>query len=124
MSDKAKITFNYHFSENYNPIYVNGAYGGVGPKGEIIINFFLERPGIPISHTHEINNDGSLSSKPKSVPQNPLSNTIRFIETGIVLSFESAKRIHTWLGQKIEEIENIEKMRADIDSRPSKKVQK
>lgn len=117
MPEKPKITFNYHFSENYNPIYVNGAYGGVGPKGEIIVNFFLERQGIPKSHTHEINKDGSLSSKPKSIPQDPLSNTIRFIETGIILNFESAKRIHAWLGQKIEELENIAKIQTGEQSK-------
>ena len=110
MAEKSKITFNYHFSENYNPTYVNGAYGGVGPKGEIIVNFYLERQGIPKSHTHEINKDGSLSSEPESVPLDSLSNVIRFIETGIILNLESAKRVHAWLGQKIEEQKNISKI--------------
>ncbi len=116
MPEKQKITFNYHYSENYNPTYVNGAYGGVGPQGEIIVNFYFERQGIPKSHTHEINEDGSLSSKPKSVPGEPLSNIIRFIETGIILNLDSAKRIHAWLGQKIVELESISKIQTDIDT--------
>ena len=124
MSEKPKITFNYHFAENYNPVYVNGAYGGVGPKGEIIINFYIERQGIPKSHTHEINEDGSLSDIPKSVPRDPLSNTIRFIETGIILNFESATRIHSWLGQKIKEIENFEKMQTEKGTKQYKKDKK
>ena len=116
MPEKPKITFNYHFSENYNPIYVNGAYGGVGPQGEIIVNFYLERQGIPKSHTHEINKDGSLSSEPKSVPRDPLSNIIRFIETGIILNLDGAKRIHAWLGQKIAEIENLSQIQTENDT--------
>lgn len=106
MSEKLKITFNYHFSKNYNPVYVNGAYGGVGPRGEIIVNFYLERQGIPESHTHQINKDGTLSKDVESVPEEPLSNVVRFIETGVVLNLESAKKVHSWLGEKISEAED------------------
>jgi len=124
MPEKSKITFNYHFSENYNPTYVNGAYGGVGPKGEIIVNFYLERQGIPKSHTHEINKDGSLTPEPESDPQDSLSNVIRFIETGIILNLDSAKRIHDWLGQKIHELERVTKMQIEENVSQNKKVNK
>ncbi len=78
MSEKPKIIFNYHFSENYNPGYVNGVYNDLGPKGELIINFYLERQGIPKSYIHEINKNGSLSSDPENNPEDPLSNVIRY----------------------------------------------
>lgn len=42
--DLDKINFKYKFSDAYNPVYVNGAYGGVNPRGEIVINFYFERP--------------------------------------------------------------------------------
>ena len=116
MSEKPKITFNYHFSENYNPVYVKGAYGGIGPKGELIVNFFLERQGIPKSHTHEINKDGSLNAEPESVPKDPLTNVIRFIQTGIILNMDSAKHIHDWLEQKIDDLQNLTKLNVDENS--------
>jgi hypothetical protein len=45
--ERSKIRFVYHTSEDVRPIYVNGAYGGITPKGELICNFFLERMDVP-----------------------------------------------------------------------------
>ncbi len=107
MSEKKRITFNYHFDDNYNPEYVNGAYGGIGPKGELIVNFYLERQGIPKSHTHEVKEDGSLDSPIVGNQQKSEFNVIRYINTGIILNLDSAKQIYNWLGQKIDEFENM-----------------
>lgn len=109
MSEKKRITFNYHFDDNYNPEYVNGAYGGIGPKGELIVNFYLERQGIPKSHTHEVKEDGSLDSPKAENQEESELNLIRYINTGVILNLESAKRIHDWLGQKIDEFEKMVK---------------
>ncbi len=35
--------FKYVFDDDYNPKYVNGAFGGVNPQGEINLNFYMER---------------------------------------------------------------------------------
>ncbi|MBO8152715.1 MAG: hypothetical protein H0Z30_09525 [Candidatus Marinimicrobia bacterium] len=126
MGEQKKVTFKYYFSENYNPVYVNGAYGGVGPHGEIIINFYLERYGIPHSHTHLINDDGSLGPQIEMEPPDYLSNVIRFVETGIILNLENAKRIHAWLGKKIEELEKtiISSNKPDISKGGAEEVEK
>ncbi len=42
-----KIKFVYSKPEEVRPIYVNGAYGGISPRGELICNFFFERPDLP-----------------------------------------------------------------------------
>lgn len=44
MSDKKnELKFKYIFDDSYNPVYVNGAHGGVTPRGELVVNFYLER---------------------------------------------------------------------------------
>jgi len=48
------ITYKYIFEKDYNPLYVNGAQGGINPLGEIVIDFYLERNAIPVSQTCEI----------------------------------------------------------------------
>ncbi len=63
MSNKPEIKFKYVFSYNYNPVYVNGAHGGISPRGELVVNFYLERPPLPNSIAHEINQNGTIGNE-------------------------------------------------------------
>lgn len=100
-----EVNFKYKFAEDYNPIYSNGAYGGVSPRGEIVINFYLERNPIPHTETVEINSKGEFVGKPKLDPENHDKNVIRYVSTGIIMNLESAKALHQWLGEHIEYLE-------------------
>lgn len=95
-----KIEFKYKFPDDYTPTYVNGCYGGKSPKGEVIINFFLERIPIPNSETFKLSEEGSLDSrigvKPEAMPM------IRTVPCGVIMSKESAKEIYDWLGHILE----------------------
>lgn len=106
MSEERQIKFKYVFPENYNPIYCNGAFGGISTHGEIVANFFLERMPIPNSMTNLVNPDGSLGGVVSVDPDNLDETVIRHVSTGIVLNEESAKAIHAWLGNQIQELEN------------------
>lgn len=106
MSDEIQIKFKYVFSDNYNPIYCNGAFGGISTHGEIIANFFLERMPIPNSVMNDVNPDGSLGGIVSVEPENLDQTVIRHVSTGIVLNEESAKAIYEWLGNQIQELEN------------------
>ena len=105
MSEK-EIKFKYVFSEEYNPIYCNGAFGGVSPQGEIVANFFLERMPIPNSVTNTFNSDGSLGGVSNVEPADLENSFVRFVSTGIVLNETAAKSIYDWLGTQLEELEN------------------
>lgn len=106
MSEERQIKFKYVFPENYNPIYCNGAFGGISTHGEIVANFFLERMPIPNSMTNLVNPDGSLGGVVSVDPDNLDETVIRHVSTGIVLNEESAEAIHAWLGNQIQELEN------------------
>jgi hypothetical protein len=45
--EATNIKFVYGKPEDVRPVYVNGAYGGISPRGELIVNFFFERPDLP-----------------------------------------------------------------------------
>ena len=106
MNDNNKVKFRYVFPENYNPVYCNGAYGGISSQGEIVANFFLERMPIPNSITNSINNDGTLSGDIETDPEDLKETVIRYVSTGIILSENSARSIYQWLGKQINELEN------------------
>jgi hypothetical protein len=105
LSDKVK--FKYKFLDNYNPKYVNGAYGGIGPRGELIINFYLERQPIPKEESHSIDQEGGVQELLTRTPEDLGQQVIRFVETGIVLNYESGKRIHDWLGKHLKSLEQV-----------------
>lgn len=43
-----KVTFLFNRPDDLKPIYVNGIYGGMTPKGELVCHFFLEMADIPL----------------------------------------------------------------------------
>jgi len=61
---KPEITFKYVFNYGYNPTYVNGAQGGFSPRGEMVINFYLERQPLPEAISHEITPEGAIGKRP------------------------------------------------------------
>ena len=96
------IKCKYIFKDDYNPLFANGAYGGVNPLGEIIIHFFLERNALPNSQTFS-NKNGFLDTKSieEVEPLDLQKSFVRFIQTGVVLNYKTAKEIHKWLGDHL-----------------------
>jgi len=109
---KAEVTFKYVVAPDYNPVYINGAHGGVSPRGEIMVNFYLERLPLPDSITHEITPSGTIGKETASQPADLKATLVRHIESGIVLTAENARIFHAWLGERIREAEAIERARS------------
>lgn len=108
------IKFKYIFSKDYNPKYINGAYGGITPKGEITVNFYLERQGLPISQTYQLKPEEKQATEISAEPNDLQLSMVRFVDTGIILNLTSAKEIVAWLNEKIEILE-----KATIDKKIS-----
>ena len=109
MPEKPNIKFKYIFPDDYNPKYINGAYGGITPKGEIAVNFYLERQGLPISQKYEIMPEGKLGDEIDKEPSDLQTSMVRYVDTGILLNLNSAKEIIAWLNEKVEIIERMQK---------------
>jgi len=116
---KPEITFKYIFNKDYNPLYVNGAHGGISPRGEIVMNFYLERPALPYSITHEINGNGTIGAEIAAEPEDFKNSLVRHVENGVVMNYQSARDLHNWLGERLREIETLEQ--AKISQPPGKK---
>lgn len=102
-----KIKCKYIFKDNYNPVYVNGAQGGINPQGEIVINFYLERNALPVSQTYGIE-DGKIGAQEiESEPSDLKSSFVRVIKNGVVLNYQTAKEIHKWLENHIKTLEEL-----------------
>lgn len=109
MTNTKTIKFRYIFSDNYNPTFASGAYGGVTPDGRLVVNFYLERQGLPHSQTYELSDAGVLGKEVSEEPEDYRHTLVRFVDMGIVLDLKSAKVINEWLGKQIEELERRER---------------
>ena len=112
MSNKPEMKFKYIFTYDYNPIYVNGAHGGVTPRGELVMNFYLERQPLPNSITHEITQTGTIGAETEVEPSDLGRSLVRQVINGVVLNYNTARELHYWLGEKVKEMEAIEQQRA------------
>ena len=110
--NKPELTFKYVFADDYNPVYANGAHGGVSPRGELVMNFYLERMALPRSVTHEINPSGTIGDEVAAEPEDLKSSMVRFIDAGVVLNYQSARDLHLWLGERVKEMEALERAKA------------
>jgi hypothetical protein len=113
-NSKKEITFKYIFNYDYNPEYVNGAHGGVSPRGELIMNFYLERAPLPNAVSHEINQNGTIGVEAAVEPPDLHASLVRYVSTGVVLSPQTARELHVWLGEKIRELDALEQARTDF----------
>ena len=116
---KPEITFKYIFNYGYNPAYVNGAQGGFSPRGEMVIHFYLERQPLPESISHEITSEGAIGREIGVEPEGLTGSMVRFIDTGVVMSYETARVFHAWLGDKLREMEELHKLRNAFESAPA-----
>jgi hypothetical protein len=111
---KPEFTFKYIFADTYNPVYVNGAHGGVTPRGELVVNFYLERQPLPRAITHELNPNGTIGSEAAMEPGDLNKSLVRFISNGVVLTYQTAQELHYWLGEKIKEMGTLEQAKAAL----------
>lgn len=116
VSDKTQVIFKYIFTYDYNPVYVNGAHGGVSPRGDLVVNFYLERPPLPNEITHDINPDGTIGAEATVDPEDLGQSIVRYVPSGIVLNYQTANNLHQWLGERVREMEAFEKQRAAMAS--------
>lgn len=115
---KPELTFKYIFNYGYNPTYANGAQGGFSPRGEMVINFYLERQPLPNSISHEITPEGAIGRETGTEPKDLTQSMVRYIDTGVVMSYENAKVFHAWLGDKLREVEELSKARSEFENAP------
>ena len=115
---KPEVKFKYLFNYGYNPTYVNGAQGGFSPRGEMVINFYLERQPLPEAISHEITPEGAIGQETSVEPSDLLKTMVRFIDTGVVMNYENARVFHAWLGEKLHEVEKLQKARTAFEAEP------
>jgi hypothetical protein len=106
-SDKTKteLRFDYIKSGQFRVVHVDGAHGGLTPKGQgIQIAFYNERFAIPRSEVYPLS-DGKLDENPKDVEKRDA--IVREVEVEVLMDVDVARSLHRWLGEKIASAESL-----------------
>jgi len=43
---------------------------------------------------------------------------VRYVDTGVVMSYENARVFHAWMGEKLREVEELQKAHAAFENNP------
>lgn len=99
-----ELRFHNKLNPNFREIHVDGAYGGITPRGFINLNFFAERSPIPKASTYQLS-ENHLGEKVSDSPDSK-DGVIREYEFGIYFDVNTAKDIYNFLGERIKELES------------------
>jgi hypothetical protein len=80
-------------------------HGGPTPRVDSIqIAFFSERTAIPKKEEHALTEEGALG---KLIHTEKRNAVVREVEAEIIISIEMARRLETWIHEKIEQVETL-----------------
>ena len=84
-----EIEFAYEYDPSYRVVAANGVWGGVTPRGDFRLDFFVESSAVPERITIELLPDKSG----KEVARTPDKRLFtRRLQTGVLLSLKEARR--------------------------------
>ena len=96
-----QVKFVYIKPEKYEVHYINGAYGGFTPRGELLCNFFFEYQRLPSEEVASVK-DNRLSTIKTDISKNEV---LRELKVGVVMKPEEAKNLADWIYTKLNEFE-------------------
>jgi hypothetical protein len=89
----SKLRYIYIHPEAYEKHFINGAIGGLTPRGEILCNFFFEYKELPDFEDADIENNQVVPLKESA----PVMEIVREIKCGIIVKPDQARKIAEWL---------------------------
>jgi hypothetical protein len=100
-----EVEYHYIKSNYFRVIYVEGAYGGINPRGQVYFSVFNERNAIPRRSTVKLEPGAAKNEFKVAAPEKVIDTrggVVREVEAEIVMTLDSARVFHRWLGEHLE----------------------
>lgn len=94
------VTFHMHKGQYYRVIYMSGAIGGLTPELNVQMTIYNERLPLPRVVVNQVKEDGTLGDEISELREGK-KGVVREMEGTLVMSLETATRVHAWLGKQI-----------------------
>ncbi len=101
--DNQTVKFKYIFNDDYDPEYINGAFGGLNTTGELVVNFYMDRIPIPYEVKQMINDDGTLNEEVEVTKPDEMKIR-RVVKNGVVMNKDTAVSVYLWLKNQLKEM--------------------
>jgi hypothetical protein len=95
------LTFHYIKGSQFRVVHSDGIIGGLTPRGLIHVAFYSERPAIPQLVVQDVTPEGKLGKETSRVGKEGIA---RELEVDVMLDEDTAKALHEWLGQRLQEL--------------------
>lgn len=100
--EKQTVELRYTRALDFRTVHADGVYGGITPARQIRMEFFVALPKSQDSEVFEVKDDrlGERLSMEGIEP----SVILREKQVSVVMSFDAAKALLSWLKDKVEQI--------------------
>lgn len=106
----SKVQFVFTYDPQYRVCAANGIWGGVTPKGDLRLDFFVESFEPPETQTQAVTLDGQLGPELERVPMPRSADTAVVNRRLMMAVVVSASQVQSWadfLTQKANEIKGV-----------------
>src|SRR5450432_1937605 len=100
----SEFTFKNIQSKLYRVIHMTRAMGGPSPSGGIQMALYNERVAFPDETVHQVTFDKGQMEMGAEIPakRKAFTGIIREVEVQVMLNYDTARALHTWLGGLID----------------------
>ena len=105
MAESKQVRFHYIKSNEFRVIHVDGAHGGITPRGNIFAALYSVRAPIPQMTVHNLKTDGTLDDE---VERKVRDGIVNEVEVGVMFDLASAEAFHAWLEEKIAKLKEMQ----------------
>ena len=89
---------------------MDGAIGGLTPRGSVHMAIYSEKSAIPREQEFHVSDQGQLGKLQETVSREGI---IRELEVDVIMDLESARNLKTWLDENIKTLEKVGKKRIE-----------
>lgn len=98
------IEFFFEIDKDYRIVAANGVWGGITTRGDIQLDFLVEKQAVPESIRNEITEQGGLG---REIARTPPARFVRRMQFGVLLSVAAAEVVANLITSKIEEFKKL-----------------
>ena len=104
-----EISIEWGYDKNYRLVPANGMWGGITPRGDLRIDFFVESIAVPDSGAGKLLNDGSGNYTEHHEVSEKVT-MVRKMQVGVMVPPQQVQSFMRWFQDKAQKVEASSKI--------------
>lgn len=107
------VVIHNKISPIYRELHIDGAHGGLTPKGMLNLSFYAERHAIPKSTEYALNDNFTLGEVIANSDDSK-KGIVREYEFGVYMDIKSAEELRNFLDLQIQQFRKAQQLHSDF----------